>query len=209
MSTNKRSSTAEAINMAVALILSIAGVVIAIRGALIGNAPILRTICIIAGFVLVNCYLFFGYKKPHGNLLRYAMLGFVVLLILGSLTDYTRGMDNIANAIVNGTLVKRGGAEYTPATLNICRAIEATTTSLAIMLISYLSGRLHKLEKNKVLFVAILVVMIARALSYVRSTPILIDHLSETFMWLTLALSYFFRYDEHREAGLAHDNKEY
>ncbi len=133
-------------------------------------------------YILIAFYALFGYKKPHGNMLKYTMLLFVLLCMYESLMPgrpITTNVEYIANACIG----------------------------LAAVLIAYMSGRLNKIEKNTcvmilvgVLFTASIVLMglIHKTFSFdsfARS-------LSMPICWLALCFAYTARFEEHKAAGL-------
>jgi len=136
------------------------------------------------GFNLLICfYAFVGYKKPHGNLLRYLMFIFGLMLM---------------------------------SRLHVCSIYKDTKSmilfTVSIALISYMSGRLNKIEKNKYIAVAVLLMLIhcshAGMVTYeliTDETVNFVDRISmyaPAFMWIALSSAYFTRFLQHKEAGL-------
>ena len=127
-----------------------------------------------------------GYKKPHGNMVRYMML---ILAIY------------VAASVI--TQINVWGASW-PVILS---------SSFAAMAITYMAGRLNKAKKN--IFVAVLasLLLLVRCFWFLDQPDLsgadialfVLDRCQPLFMWLTIVLIYFFRYREHQEAGLEVD----
>jgi len=137
-------------------------------------------------YLFVLYYGVWGYKKPHGNLLRYLML------LLAAVTAATILMQ-----------IDHWDAPW-PVIFS---------SNLAAVLIGYMAGRLHKVKKNRCVAAAVTVLLLIRCFwpmgrvdyaGLVRFFYIL-DRSTALFTWLTVMLIYFFRYREHREAGVAED----
>ena len=68
----------------ITLLLIVGGLVITI----VKQTPSpVRTVLICIGYLLVLYYALLGYKKPHGNILRYTMLFFAILIIFLLVVD--------------------------------------------------------------------------------------------------------------------------
>jgi len=81
-------------------------------------------------YLLICFYAFVGYKKPHGNLLRYLMFAFGLMLI-SRIYVCSFFLHELTCLIFYG---------------------------VSIALIAYISGRLNKIEKNR--FLAVLVLLL-------------------------------------------------
>lgn len=125
-------------------------------------------------------YVFVLYKKPHGNLLRYLFFGFGVYMAAMGVLDFMRDL-------------------FVPA----CFRLAAT------LIITYVSGRLNKIEKNKpLLLVAGVFLLIYWCLyNFVYSAgqisvrPLL-GSLSTIIYLGAFSFAYVARYEEHKAAGL-------
>ena len=135
-----------------------------------------------AFLVLLLLYAFVGYKKPHGNMLRGLFFLFAVyLLVLSSIDFMMKSQDYIANGLV----------------------------AFTSLLMAYVSGRLNKIEKNKVLLIlAGIMLLVAEILSLVTGPMHMFDIVTiicKSTSVVTLAalgFAYTARYEQHKEAGL-------
>lgn len=135
----------------------------------------------VAVFAMLVYYAVLGYRKPHGNLLRYAML-----LYSASLLFY-----------LNQIIMMSGGKAQPSAVICI----------LAMMTVVYVSGRLNKFEKNKYLMPLVFLFLGAVfAISIKRRVNpgffSIAGSLCPVIEWADICLAYFLRYREHRDAGL-------
>lgn len=87
----------------------------------IPNHSIISAIQLIICFPIVY-YALVGYKKPHGNILKYTMIFFGFSLLL-----------NIHNGLILGV----------KSIVWIC--------AISMLLIGYISGRLHKFNQNRLI----------------------------------------------------------
>ena len=78
-------------------VLLLAGIVVTIIFA--NRAPLVKTITLIIGYLLALYYAFWGYKTPHGNLLRYLIYNFYQLNILIQKDFYIIKNDSIRSNI--------------------------------------------------------------------------------------------------------------
>jgi len=133
----------------------------------------------IANALFVLVYMFYEYKVPHGNMLRYVMLAFALNLGLFGMMYY-----------------KAEGNHFI-STLYI-------VLSLAV---AFMSGRLGKLKKNKILSIVILALLaVGFALKFINMEEGLsifrgISSASEIAEWLAIATVYLVRFDAHKESG--------
>jgi len=127
-------------------------------------------------------YGFWLYKKPHGNMLKYAMLIFVVTVII-------QGCNSMAS---DG---------------EINNAIIRVFASIAVC---YCAGRLDRLDQNKYIMPIIALLFLGESgykvvddiMEQSVDIPSTIRHFSYTINYITLMIAYFVRYKEHKEAGL-------
>jgi len=142
--------------------------------------PFLDTIALIP-LILGILYGLWLYRKPHGHMLKYAMLIFAIERIIESIGCIKQGWDVSYNQ---------------------------TAKIFASVIIVYIAGRLNRIEQNKYLFPiafllifeGVLVAVITFATQY--SLIYVISWFGEPILILTFMISYFVRYDEHKEAGL-------
>jgi len=140
------------------------------------------SICQAVALIFVASYGFWLYKKPHGNLLKYALL-------------------LIAGAQLFGA---------TEALANAKAASGALTTSVffAAALV-YVAGRLNRIDQNKILLPIIAAFELYGAIWSVinfagqESALTLFSWFSRSIMIFTLMIAYFVRYKEHKEAGIS------
>lgn len=123
--------------------------------------------------ILISYYAFVGYKKPHGNLLKYVMLVF---------------------ALFNLT--------YIPCYVSMLDTQATVICAIEIGLICYVSGRLAKVKQNMILMILITVCeLVFNGLDIIYGY-INIDTIGPLAIWLDICVAYFLRYKEHKEAGL-------
>jgi|GEM_PF-601704 len=132
-------------------------------------------------YLLVSYYGLWGYKKPHGNLLRYLMLLFGISLIPLILVS------------VPGSYISQ---------------ILQIALSIAVLFIGYMSGRLCKIQKNRKIAIIVFAVFVLRLIMMpvlfptVNDPIMLLGPLSQVILWLAVCVVYFTRYQLHKEAGL-------
>ena len=138
--------------------------------------------------LIVILYAVVGYKKPHGNMLKTLFFIFAVyLLAIASIDFMGRSSEYIQNGLV----------------------------AMAALIVAYISGRLNKLEKNRILLViagALLFIKVimgfwavpphaenagfaVMVMPVIRQAALLID-------LAALGFAYTARFEEHKAAGL-------
>lgn len=131
--------------------------------------------------VVVIAYGFYGYKKPHGNGLRYLMLFHVA---------------------VNAYLLLIG-ANYQPMYLNVAYI-------LSIILVSYMAGRLDHYKSNIAISVVVLIcycvvtyylVGVVKEFNADISLVKFASCIYPVTIWLAISSVYILRYKIHKEAG--------
>ena len=186
-----------------AVLLTVFGIVMSVRGAIIGRTPVPRLITVFAGFALILFYAAWGYKKPHGNLLRYVMLGFALLMVLTFAADSMGGGPKGMPPMLGEALEGFGTGQPPEGAPDFnARTYELLLTGVAVMLVSYMAGRLHKVEQNKYIFGVLLIVLIVRSLVNYQVREIMFLDMSEVIVGIDLNCVYLFRYRQHKEAGL-------
>jgi len=138
-----------------------------------------EAVAVVIEHVAVMYYVLFGYRKPHGNLLRYVMLLFALTLAIDLV-----GIHN----------------EYS--TFYVALSVAY------VFLISYIAGRLNKIEQNRVLMSLVLILFIIDSVSsciFDKPQTFIEGYrlFGTTIEWFTLSAAYFVRYREHKEAGLS------
>ena len=145
------------------------------------DVPKSKTIFICLSYVTIIYYVFYGYKVPHGNSLKYIMLFFALML-------------------VNAISLEAGG-KY-PALDSQKIMLSVMITGICIILVSYASGRLDRFEKNIYLFVLVLIMLFVRAVIMVNYKTLMFAYLSDMIIWIDIICAYSIRYTQHKEAGL-------
>jgi len=124
----------------------------------------------------------FFFSRPHGNMLKYAMLLLAVSMIFAAESACTLGDTHL---------------------------VEATTLLLACCTVCYCAGRLHKYRQNIILFGFIGVNLIANYIFRIVNASDLhgpfqyIAAACYLIVFSALTLAYFGKYHEHAEAGTA------
>ena len=133
-------------------------------------------------YLIVALYVFFGYKKPHGNMLKYTFIAFSFLTVVKFFV-------------------------FKPASSGFTYSMEIACCVVAAMMITYMSGRLDKIKKNMVLMLIIGLLIVAGELVRVLmgsmfSVIFFLNALSKPICWLALCFAYVARYEQHKAAGL-------
>jgi len=132
--------------------------------------------------VLIALYGFWLYKKPHGNMLKYAMIILAATQILSAIMFIKLGADG----------------------MNL-----HTIRIFASAIIVYVAGRLDRIEQNKRLLCIATFILFASAfvqtfLAFNKISPLyLFTWFSGAISSITLMIAYFVRYKEHKEAGIS------
>ena len=80
--------------------------------------------------------------------------------------------------------------------------LSTTITGLCVIVVSYISGRLDKYEKNSYLFILTLFLLFIRTILMVNYKTIMYANISDIIVWVDLYWAYALRYVQHKEAGL-------
>lgn len=185
----KNISKTNKLGLVVSIVLSIIILLCSIQGIIesIQIGKIIPTVVInLIIIVLTLYYAFFGYKKPHGDLLKVLYFCFAAYLAIHAYFD---------NSIVGPIY------EY--------KEIAFICMTFAALIIAYVSGRLNKIEKNKKLLILAGLLMLADTVLHIitlNSKNIIITHCISYFNPLiihaVIGFVYVIRYEEHIEAGL-------
>lgn len=179
-------------------VLLFAGIVVTLVFA--NRAPVIKTVTLIIGYVLALYYAFWGYKTPHGNMLRRLILAYALLLAIGSESRLFTGAR--ADRPVDVTNTER----ETRRTARSLSAYKGLLTSISLTLMGYTAGRLNKYKQNKIIIPIVLVLLFARSfVGRLSRVQIVMTDLSYFVLWVGIACAYFARYDAHKEAGLLDD----
>ena len=166
------------IGSAVCVLLTVLGLIGSVYGLI--NGGILTSAIHIVMLLAVLYYAVSGYRRPHGNLLRYVTVLYAFSLLFS----------------INQTAMKSAGHAQTGIVLYI----------LAIMGIMFVAGRLNKIKQNAFLMPAIFALLAAAViLGYIKRPQVNFFKILNTFsvltVWIEICFSYFIRYKKHKEAG--------
>ena len=130
----------------------------------------------------VALYVFWLYKMPHGNMLKYAMLLSALSIVVHSVLAIYQHGD---------------------------MPVEAFPPILAACLLFYVAGRLNRIDQNKYLLPIVALVLLVSCIiewtQFSTDANILskcIKAPRHFISVLILMIAYFVRYKEHKEAGL-------
>lgn len=138
-------------------------------------------------YCFIFVYGFYAYKTPHGNMVRYLLL---------TLALY------IAFSIV--VMDSRWSIPW----------FVIAASNFAAVLIAYMAGRLNKVKKNIIVAAIVSVLLLVKSFWPVETPGInadamfILDRTMPIFMWLTVVMIYFFRFKEHKQAGITADSEE-
>jgi len=171
---NKKSTNILLIIMGVLILVELVFEIIIFQNSLVDYISLIS-------LTFVALYGFWLYKKPHGNMLKYAIL-----------------IAAVVNIFVTCTLIQEG--------LAMDRQIARIIASVILV---YISGRLNRIDQNKFLFpIAFAIQFVCDIIDYITCSdmfdPIFkLTWFTAPIMILTLMIAYFVRYKAHKEAGLA------
>ena len=146
-----------------------------------GSFLLLLTYAVTSVFLLY--YAVAGYKKPHGNLLKYLLLLFAICCLSSVIT--VSAEHNTIDTVFNGI---RG---------------------IVVLMTGYVAGRLNRFKQNVILMSIVGVLMLASSLICIVYCTEVLSFLScFTFflLWVDVMIAYIIRYKEHKEAGLVDKN---
>ena len=131
----------------------------------------------------VALYVFWLYKIPHGNMLKYAMLLSALSIVVHSVSAIYQHGD---------------------------MPVEVFPPILAACLLFYVAGRLNRIEQNKYLLpIIVIVLLVSCIIEWTHISTNTVNMVSKYLKVprhfisvLTLMIAYFVRYKEHKEAGL-------
>ena len=166
--------------LGIAGVLTIYGVYQTIRhiGA---DVPHSKTMFICFSYILILFYALYGYKIPHGNLLKYIMLFFALL-------------------IVNEIALEAGG-KYPNLDSQVI-LLPTVIAGICTVIISYIAGRLDRFNQNIYLFTVVLILLIVRAFLMSQYRTIMFSNYSDLIIWYDINCAYALRFRRHKEAGL-------
>lgn len=143
-------------------------------------------------FVLVGLYYGFalyyglkGFQTPHGNIVQILMLILAVYVAASTVTaDRYWGFLSWIILLAN---------------------------NLAAVFMAFMAGRLNKIEENKHTAVLVSLLLFIRCFWFLENPNMsgadvvwyVLDRCMALLMWIALVLIYFFRYQEHKNAGIS------
>jgi len=140
-----------------------------------------KIVCVIM-YLLIAAYTFIGYKKPHGNMLKYLYLLYACSLLA-----------SLASNVIYGTV------------------LYALLTATVILIVGYIAGRLDRIGQNRILMLVVLVIeLYIYGVAVMVFKPSLFGALgvvSPLIMWIDLCVAYLTRYKLHKLAGLVDEPK--
>ena len=199
MENNKKLNAGAIIGIIVLTVLSAAALVSYIIASLdhFSGAHLYAEIIPIAVlFLAVAYYAAFGYRKPHGDLLRFVFLLFSARNFVAVISDVL-------------TISEEGMSD--PALFSK-RVWGIVFRGVTIILIAYIGGRLDKIRKNAVPLAIVLASHIANFLIWEIphfaefNIPEMLWRAASLIFCIDLIVAYAFRYRAHKEAGLADKN---
>ena len=171
---------------------------------------IIKSIMVIIGYLGIFYYVFIGYKKPHGNSLKYAMLFVAAILILVACANHVlkgqkmNGMLPDAAEVPDGPVFSEPNLPENVSPLfdtPYANVINFAIIFFTVMILSYVAGRLGRVEENKKFLIAALVLLFFRCFLdfYPGKYPV---YANEFNMVLAVVSGYLVRYRQHKDAGL-------
>ena len=195
MENKKKLGSGAIIGIVVLAILSVAALIsyIVTSLKLFSGAPsLIDMIPVIIIFLATAYYAAYGYKKPHGDLLRFTFLLFSARNFVAIIRDIL-------------ALFELGQTDAASASFTLWGII---LRGVSIILIAYISGRLDKVKKN----IFPLAIVLASHIANLILWNIAYQDLSGFFAFLYRSSSFIFcldliaayvlRYRQHKEAGL-------
>lgn len=138
----------------------------------------------LATVVMILFYMFFGFKKPHGNSLRNIFVISAILIIARLILPH----NHIENAVL--------------------RYVAKSGFGLSAILIAFVGGRLHKIKQNKIMMIIIGILLLISSVIVATSFPNFIfmrfiSSMAQPVGWLALCIAYLARFEQHKSAGIA------
>jgi len=194
------------INIGIAILLVItisAAIKNMFAGPAIGYQAVAHDAFTIIMGVLIVYYNFFGYKKPHGNLMRYICFLFGCSLILRGIFSEELSVSLIANAIAGIIVVYMSG--------RLDKNVKNKTLVIVVFIFILVSAimRVFKIDISLGITPVAAASVPADAVAETAKEPpafsmllLSLGSLGVLFQWIALSLAYISRYKEHKEAGL-------
>ena len=186
MSNIKKKSGLKTGQLIALIVIAVLNILWIVCNLILFTASYASKICIpIAMFVIAVVYVLYGYKKPHGNHMRYLLLIYVVY----------EGIVFIRSIPLQPTYLM--------------------IVYLAIIVLStYMAGRLDRYKQNLVISIIVLILQAVNTSYFVDlaiknnslSFATFFSFIGSVTIWLTIAAGYIIRFKPHKEAGLADKN---
>lgn len=186
--TENKTNTGSGAALVIAIVLGILGLFVCasqlVITAIAGLNVTVSVLGVIA-YLVVLIYAISAYKKPHGNLLKYVLLIYATVLALSTVTNLVQMM---------------------------VAPIAAIFMILCIAPVSFMAGRLNRLDENKIIMILTGILLLASAILEAASLEILAGRSFEIFigyastfakfvLWIVICFIYVGRYEQHTEAG--------
>ena len=146
-----------------------------------------QTAAPIVMLAIAAIYALYGYKKPHGNHVRYLLLIYAVYMSAIVIVDQRQTWFPVYASAVNVATV---------------------------ILATYMAGRLDRYAQNLVISIAVVVLQAVHMYPFISrylqgntlSFVTFFKSVGPVSVWLAIAASYIVRFKPHKEAGLADKN---
>lgn len=199
-------------------------------------AFLLKNLLVITGYLAIAYYVFFAYKKPHGNSLKHIMIFVAIIMVLIACThpalttnNFEPGVPPTSEAVSNEAQSEISDApegEKPPAApegnisakehpaeqegqnflidFKYSRTVQYAIIFFTVMILSYVAGRLNRVEQNRYLLIAAIIMLFARCfLDYNPGKyPV---NANEFNMCVAVVSAYIVRYRQHKDAGVEID----
>jgi len=138
-----------------------------------GGLWILLDVLYIALSVMIFYYAILGYKRPHGNLLKY-----IILLYAGMRLISVYGYAHIGVAW------------------------RAVNNAIMLGLICYMAGRLHRVKQNLIIMIIVAILIVIAVVTGFMEGFVTIGTFTTLIIWIDICVAYVLRFREHHLAGL-------
>ena len=131
--------------------------------------------------LLVLLYAFWGYKKPHGNMLKITFLVYAVYTAFQGMIEISTRSGYVISALV----------------------------ILTGLILAYIAGRLNRIEQNVWFLALVGLFLLVRTVIHCVMFPVvfgftdLFGRLTPIITFAALGFAYVARFEEHKAAGLA------
>jgi len=151
----------------------VASIISSINGS--GGIRLFGDISYIVDSALIFYYAFYGYQRPHGNLLKFIILIFAAtrLISVFAMAQFGRTLEAVNNAIIIG-------------------------------LLCYMAGRLHRVKQNMIIMIIVaILIVLGIVLVFINTmVPGTMGAFTSLIIWIDICVAYVLRFREHHLAGL-------